>query len=182
MADFVSLTCPSCGSRLQVTNDLDTFACSYCGNELRVRRAGGIVALQPVMESLGRVEQGIQHIGDGVDTTASELAIQRLDREIAQARQRLDQTPGSNPRGAIALTILGAIGVLGTLSGGNAEGGAVIAWTMLIWGAVWWWRAQTRAKAATDQLVAKLSSLQQEKAIHMQRVRHRHDVRTSIVS
>ena len=179
MADFVSLTCPSCGSRLQVTPDLERFACGYCGNELVVRRGGGIVALQPVMESLGRlesglglVERGIQHVGIGVDTTASELAIQRLDKEIVQVRQWMGQTPASYPRGAIALSTLGAIGVLSTLSSGNTEGGAVIAWIILIVGFVWLWRAQRRAKAVTDQLVAQLNSLQQEKAIHMQRVRH----------
>ena len=88
MADFVSLTCPSCGSRLQVTPDLERFACGYCGNELVVRRGGGIVALQTVVDGLDRMATGVSQVREGVDRTATELAIQRLrqdSKEVAQA-------------------------------------------------------------------------------------------------
>ena len=76
MADFVTLTCPSCSGGLQVTSDIDLFACGYCGTELRVRRGGGIVSLAPVVEGLEKVQVG-------VDKTASELAITRLRSEIS---------------------------------------------------------------------------------------------------
>lgn len=82
--DFVTLACPTCGSRLQVTNDLERFACSYCGNEHVVRRTGGIVALDPVTEDIRRVRIG-------VDKTASELAIKRLKNEIPQLEQTVLQ-------------------------------------------------------------------------------------------
>jgi len=78
--DFVTLACPTCGSRLQVTNDLTRFACGYCGNEHVVRRAGGIVALDPVTEDIRRMRVG-------VDKTASELAIKRLKIEIPELEQ-----------------------------------------------------------------------------------------------
>ncbi|MFL7795121.1 MAG: hypothetical protein AB8I69_23480 [Anaerolineae bacterium] len=29
--DSITLTCPSCGGKLQVTNDIDRFACTHCG-------------------------------------------------------------------------------------------------------------------------------------------------------
>jgi len=80
MADFVSLTCPSCGGKLQITNDLDRFACAFCGTEHVVRRSGGIVALAPVVEGLKKVQVG-------VDKTASELAIVRLRKEIDELNQ-----------------------------------------------------------------------------------------------
>ena len=77
MIDFFTLTCPSCGGRLQITSDIDIFACGYCGTELRVRRGGGIVSLAPVVERLDKVQVG-------VDKTASELAISRLRAEISR--------------------------------------------------------------------------------------------------
>ncbi len=76
VADFVTLTCPSCGGKLQITNDLDRFACGFCGTEHIVKRTGGVVALSPVVE-------GLRQVRVGVDKTASELAIARLKQEIA---------------------------------------------------------------------------------------------------
>lgn len=75
MPDFVTLSCPSCSGKLEITNDVDRFACAHCGNEHVVRRSGGIV-------SLTRAIEGLKQVQAGVDKTASELAIQRLEREI----------------------------------------------------------------------------------------------------
>jgi hypothetical protein len=75
MADFVTLTCPSCGGKLQITTDIEHFACAHCGNEHVVNRAGGVVSLAPVSQELKDVKKG-------VDRTASELTIKRLTKEI----------------------------------------------------------------------------------------------------
>jgi ribosomal protein S27AE len=75
MADFINLTCPSCGAKLQITNDIDRFSCSHCGNEQIVKRAGGIITLAPVIEEI----KGVRH---AADKTSSELAIVRLKKEI----------------------------------------------------------------------------------------------------
>src|SRR3990172_2505499 len=75
MTDFVTLTCPSCGGSLQITNDIERFACAHCGTEHIVKRGGGVVSLTPVIERLAKVQIG-------VDKTASELAIKRLQEEI----------------------------------------------------------------------------------------------------
>lgn len=75
MSDFISLTCPTCGGRLQITDDVERFACVYCGVEHLVRRGGGIVTLAPVMDGLRQVQAGI-------DRAASELAVRRLEGEI----------------------------------------------------------------------------------------------------
>ena len=76
MANFINLTCPSCGGKLHITNDIDRFSCGYCGNEHIVQRHGGVITLAPVVE-------GLKGVKTGVDKTASELAIKRLDEEIA---------------------------------------------------------------------------------------------------
>ncbi len=75
MADYVTLTCPSCGGKLHVTNDLERFACGYCGTEHIVRRSGGIVSIAPVIEA-------VQQVKMGVDRTASELAIARIKGDM----------------------------------------------------------------------------------------------------
>jgi len=82
MSDYITLACPSCGSSLEITNDIDRFACLSCGNEHIVRRDGGIVSLSPVLDGLGEIKIG-------VDKTASELAIKRLKPEIASLNASL---------------------------------------------------------------------------------------------
>lgn len=79
MSEFVSLTCPSCGAKLQIGNDLEKFACVHCGNEHVVKRGGGIITIVPVLEHFKKVSVGI-------DKTASELAIQRLKEECENLR------------------------------------------------------------------------------------------------
>jgi hypothetical protein len=77
MADFMTLACPTCSGPLVVTKDIDRFACEHCGREHVVRRDGGTIFLQPVMEILTGVKAG-------VDRQASELAITRLKKEIPE--------------------------------------------------------------------------------------------------
>lgn len=72
VAQTVRLTCPGCGAKIEVTEDLSRFACAYCGNEVLVNRAGGAVSLIPVLEK----------VEDGTSKTASELAIVRLTGDI----------------------------------------------------------------------------------------------------
>jgi hypothetical protein len=48
MPGSISLTCPSCGHKLQITDEISRFACATCGNECLVIRGGGIVYLKPV--------------------------------------------------------------------------------------------------------------------------------------
>ena len=77
MPDFITLSCPSCGYKLQITEDIDRFACVACGNEHIINRSGGIVTLKPVIDSIKSVQVG-------VDRTASEVAIVRLKQEIKE--------------------------------------------------------------------------------------------------
>jgi len=84
MADMVTLSCPSCGARLEVTADADRFACAYCGQEHLVRRAAGPALVKPVTEAMERVQAG-------VDRAASELAIRRLKAEVAELASQESQ-------------------------------------------------------------------------------------------
>jgi DNA-directed RNA polymerase subunit RPC12/RpoP len=108
MADFVTLTCPTCGAKLEVTADIDRFACANCGNEHLIKRAGGIIALTPLVESLRGVEKAR-------DRHTSELAITRLQGEIAEETKALGELKDvqADLSGCLAVVISGvAIGIL----------------------------------------------------------------------
>ncbi len=77
MTNFITLTCPSCGAKLQITGEIDRFACAACGNEHIVNRSGGIVSPKPLIDSMKGVKVGL-------DKTSSELAIVRLNKEIPE--------------------------------------------------------------------------------------------------
>lgn len=80
MADgVVVLNCPNCGAKLEITPEIDRFVCIHCGTQEIVKRSGGIVSIQPLVEGMSRIQQG-------TDKTAAELAIRRLTEEIAAAK------------------------------------------------------------------------------------------------
>jgi len=82
--EMIKLQCPSCGGKLEVGNDLERFACGYCGTAIIVRRSGGTVSLAPVVEGLANVQRG-------VDRTAAELALSRLERDITKLREEANE-------------------------------------------------------------------------------------------
>ena len=47
-AHFISLNCASCGGILEVYDDMERFACGYCGTEIVVQRRGGTAVLKEV--------------------------------------------------------------------------------------------------------------------------------------
>ena len=81
MSDIITLTCPNCSGKLEITKDIDRFSCAHCGTEHIVKRGGGIVSLTPVLENVSK----------GVDSTASELAIVRLDKEITAVNNEISE-------------------------------------------------------------------------------------------
>jgi predicted RNA-binding Zn-ribbon protein involved in translation (DUF1610 family) len=100
MVDFITLSCPSCGHKLQITEDVDRFACAACGNEHIVNRSGGIVTLKPFINSIKNVQVG-------VDKTASELAITRLNNEITKLQEEISYIRG---RSTFLVEFTGSIG------------------------------------------------------------------------
>lgn len=175
MSEFVSLTCPSCGGKLQIGNDVDRFACSYCGCEHVVKRSGGIVSLAPVIEE-------IRSVKNGVDKTASELAIKRLQEEQNKVRKSIpDDNPGclgkiGNLFIVVALLAL-LYGFFSLLSG--EESSLIIALVVfavfLILGIV---IANQNAKNRIERnrpYLEKIASLQSEINRHMEIVNNKDD-------
>ena len=148
MAEYVSLTCPSCGSRLQVTNDLDTFACSYCGTELRASRGSGVVSLKPVMEGLGRVESKLDQNTAEIRRLRIMGEIDELQRSrasilqtmaVQESTRRLVQ--GGKRRHPVRGAILGliALSLFSSSCGAFASGGAEGLTTLVFAGLLMWW-------------------------------------------
>ena len=116
--EFITLSCPSCGGKLEITPDMDRFACAFCGREHIVKRTNSTISLSPVVEA-------IHHVRIGVDKTAAELAIVRLQKEISELQEQkqklLKDKPSSSVQGwAIAALVFGSLSV------------TVAAWNLLI--------------------------------------------------
>ncbi len=74
---LIELSCVNCSAPLQIGDDLESFACSYCGTTQVVQRSGGVVVLRKVQAAIHAVQRG-------TDRTAAELAIPRLTKELAE--------------------------------------------------------------------------------------------------
>jgi len=82
MSDFISMTCPNCSGKLEITEEIEIFTCIYCDTEYRVNHGSGIISLKPLLNSLKKVQSG-------TDKTASELALKRLKTEIRDLKFRI---------------------------------------------------------------------------------------------
>ena len=77
----VTLKCPSCGSYLNVSHDIERFACGHCGTEQVVLRRGGTVSLKPVEGAISKVQVG-------TDKGAAKLALVRLRGELCELESK----------------------------------------------------------------------------------------------
>lgn len=81
-APLMTLKCASCGSNLQISDDMTVFNCQYCGAKQMVNRSGGHVELSIITEAV----KNIQVSGE---KTASELALSRLKKDYEAALYNL---------------------------------------------------------------------------------------------
>jgi DNA-directed RNA polymerase subunit RPC12/RpoP len=108
---FINLTCANCGGKLEVYDDMERFACGYCGSEMLVQRRGGTVILKAVTEAIHKVQIG-------TDKTAAELAIVRLNQELEKlktdySRMEAQRSSSSGKAGCgLVLVILLAISMI----------------------------------------------------------------------
>lgn len=102
MSDYITLTCPSCGGKLHITNDIERFACAHCGTEMLVRRGDGIISLLPVIDEVKGVRRAADH-------TAAELAIARIQKEIDFLNNQLRLRDTSKEYLTIYLGIFGLL-------------------------------------------------------------------------
>lgn len=70
---------------------MDRFACGYCGNEHIVKRSGGTVRLESVLNAVASVEKAVNKLQPGVNRTANELTIARLKEECAVLEPKIGE-------------------------------------------------------------------------------------------
>lgn len=106
----VTLRCKNCGSSLSVGPTVDQFACAYCGTEQIVTRSGGTVSLAVVAEAVEKLQRG-------TDKVAAELAIRRLEAELATLVSQRNAMMAA-PRSEAELQALGCGGLILIISVG----------------------------------------------------------------
>ncbi len=101
-SDFITLSCPTCGGALQVSEEKERYICPPCGQEHLLRLRAG---LEPVLENLKGVRQGINRAAD-------ELALQRLGEQINRLQQESEANRRNFTRGGQFLLTGGFILVI----------------------------------------------------------------------
>jgi hypothetical protein len=90
-SDFITLACPNCGGKLEITSGTDRFKCNFCGHEHLVRRSGNDVTLSPVIEGLQKVVSKIDQAIMGSDRQAAEQTITRLKNEVPAIQDQIKE-------------------------------------------------------------------------------------------
>ena len=83
---FIQLSCSNCDGALEVYDDLDQFACGYCGTKMVVQRRGGTVVLA--------LAEAVHKVQIGTGKTAEELALARLTEERQKLLKRRETLLG----------------------------------------------------------------------------------------
>jgi predicted RNA-binding Zn-ribbon protein involved in translation (DUF1610 family) len=118
-SDFITLSCPNCGGKLNITADIDRFACQFCGHEHIVRRNGGMVSLEPVMQvmksidaNIGMVGAGVNRLGFSSEKQVAEQTIARLKEEIEALVYEVNDTDNAMAGGGVVGGIMGGLGLV----------------------------------------------------------------------
>lgn len=86
---MIKLSCSSCGGKLEITPDIERFACGHCGTEWIVNRSGGIVSLKAVEEQLGDIKKHTGKTADSTQYIALDAKIKDLEKEIADVHNTM---------------------------------------------------------------------------------------------
>jgi hypothetical protein len=173
MPNLINLTCPKCGGKLQITNDIDRFSCGYCGNELILQRSGGGITVTPIVE-------GLREVKAGVDKTASELAIVRLEKEIYYLSLQRDNIAaplaswGKLEQLELAL-ILSVLGAFMVLLFNWALRAKILCWVILVFVFVYAYLTFTALKKEIPRQLAPIDQMIAEKKQELEK--HRNIVR-----
>jgi DNA-directed RNA polymerase subunit RPC12/RpoP len=157
--EFIVLECKGCGAALEIYDDMDSFACRYCGTRMVVQRRGGTVGLKSLEEAIGRVQAG-------TDKTAAELALVRYKQELEEVLKERDRLRQSyeDPKfryagyGVMAIALGLMVGILAAVfQSGTA---AVIAVAIAIGGGLLVYSADVPTVQGIEKLTAEASKLE----------------------
>jgi DNA-directed RNA polymerase subunit RPC12/RpoP len=82
MAEITKIECQNCGGKATIDISTNIFKCEYCESQFLVERTGNDISMQPMIETMGSLKTGI-------DKTATELAIARIQKDIDRLNEQL---------------------------------------------------------------------------------------------
>jgi ribosomal protein S27E len=127
-AEFVTLTCPSCGGKLNIRKDLERIACEFCGNEHLVHRYGGTVALQQVLDTIAQMKAELS-------LSTLDMDARRLREEIARLIKDLENpNRASMTAGGLAVMFVGLVLIVSAFS--NSTGWFLFGVALAILGSI----------------------------------------------
>lgn len=181
MPDFITMSCPSCGGKLQITNDIERFACAYCGTEHIVKRIGGVISLAPVIEEMKATRKAaeqsvveVKGVRKATDNTASELAMARIDKEhinLSAIKEKESLLRGCDNTFNIILAICFLIfGFI--LISMDYSGAAIIAWIISFIFIILVGRNAAKRKKRREEIDLRLATLREEYQRHKNIVDH----------
>jgi ribosomal protein S27AE len=120
---FVKLKCENCGSGFDVYDDMDRFACGYCGTEMAVQRRGGTIVLHTVADAVRKTQVM-------ADNPSRELTLVHLKEEADTVSKRceamLSDRAEQKKRGFIIGASLLLVGFVVVRTGFSFMGGLLI--------------------------------------------------------
>lgn len=117
MVEVFTLRCPSCNGKLEITRDVNRFACGHCGNEHIVIRSGGTVTLKPVVEEIKGMRDDVVRVKRSIEVNNAELAVARIGKELTALKAELRNFDKRENRGGCSPIMMGLIGFFIFLSG-----------------------------------------------------------------
>jgi hypothetical protein len=112
---------------LNITADVERFACQFCGYEHIVRRSGGTVSLEPVVKVMQNIDANISRIGFSSEKQVAEQTITRLKKEIDEMTTRIGSAYDANQTAMILGIVMLMIGV------GLIVGAIIGEWKFWVW-------------------------------------------------
>ncbi len=73
---LITLTCPTCGTKFRLIDDVQLLVCTRCGNKHLVHRGGEATYMAPIA-------QDVRILHAGIDKTSANMAVTRLTHEVA---------------------------------------------------------------------------------------------------
>jgi hypothetical protein len=149
--EIISLTCEKCGAKLDVRPDTETFFCTYCGTQQRLKRSAGMAIPRQLQESVERVDEA-------TGRAAAQLAAKRIRGMLAAVEAERASGVGSIPRSSNAPIGIGAAivgsAVLVPIFWYFIGGWAILAVAAMIVGAVYGQHKTQRAVDAVNLAAA----------------------------
>lgn len=106
MKSFITLSCPSCGGQLKITDDIERFGCIYCGMEHIVKRGDGIISLAPVIEKIDKVMQATTEIKIDLETQKLKEEIKGLNKYIVERNKYFDEKNLKDVQGSFGVAFI----------------------------------------------------------------------------